>query len=65
MKRIAAIVLVLYASSAGVVAAQPKRPGEAPVDPYAEPPPKAGPSRPEAPVDPYADPASRASGSPT
>lgn len=64
MNRIAAIVLVLYASSAGVVAAQPKRPGEAPVDPYAEPPPKAapkaGPSRPEAPADPYADPARRA-----
>lgn len=37
MKRIAAIVLTLYASSAGV-AAQPKRPAEAPVDPYADPP---------------------------
>jgi Xaa-Pro dipeptidase len=38
MKRIAAIVLVLHAASAGV-AAQPRRPAEAPVDPYADPPP--------------------------
>ena len=38
MKRIAAIVLTLYASTSGV-AAQPKRPAEVPLDPYAEPPP--------------------------
>lgn len=46
MKRIAAIVLTLYASSAGV-AAQPKGPAEAPLDPYADPPPaKANPKQP-------------------
>lgn len=72
MKRIAAIVLALYASSSAV-SAQPRRPPapppETPIDPYADPPPakagpKAGPKadpkapRPksEAPVDPYADP---------
>jgi Xaa-Pro dipeptidase len=43
MKRIAAIVLTLYASSAGV-AAQPKRPADAPVDPYADPPPAPAPA---------------------
>lgn len=63
MKRIAAILLLLYASTA---TAQPKRPpakADTPVDPYADPPPaKADPKKPPAkadtPVDPYAaDPA--------
>ena len=69
MKRIAAIVLTLYASTAGV-AAQPKPLAEAPIDPYADPPPakaapkarpkaapkaapKAGKPRAAAPLDPY------------
>ncbi|HWO22780.1 MAG TPA: M24 family metallopeptidase [Kofleriaceae bacterium] len=49
MKRIAAIVLSLYAATS-VAAAQPKQPAEAPLDPYADPPPApAAPKAPKAP----------------
>src|SRR5689334_18202747 len=62
MKRIAAIgpLLLALVTSSGAALAQPKRPAEAPIDPYAEPPKPAKPDpKPEPKADPLAREASR------